>query len=518
MEDADKPMPLWAVNSLVFIVLFMVAVAYFLWQGTHFKRAFLAHAGQHAILVSEVIKLNARGTVVSQSSIENLLTDLLKNSARFVAFLDNLEPFAREELTVLARQNGLAGIKITRPGKQTVSGPESWLSKSNLLPCRTAPSMEHLPDQSLYILSWPDEEAKGCIQLGFNDTRIAAIKERLGLDNILKTIHAVPGIAYIKMEKNLESSLMESRSPAIKQYQGRRIAEARQKIGNNFLLVGVDAGYLATIMNRLRINFYLFSLCFAITGLGLSWFLHRYQAGNVVRVRQFERKIASQKEAASLGRSAAAIAHEIRNPLNSLGMGLQRLEIENQELTPEHKKLVDQMLQAVSRANASVTRLLHYATPGKPRLEPVCLHVLLEDILGLFFTRFKEQKIRMTQQVDFFDKIKTDPELLAQVFENIIRNAAQAQPYGGFFHYGITRDKTAVRLLFNNGGCTVPQKDALRILEPYFTTRTEGTGLGMTIVKKGIESLGGTIHLRVGNAKNLEIRISLPFESPQKEL
>lgn len=511
MNTKKEPLALWAVSSIVFLLLFSVAAAFIYLQAASFRRSFLNHAQQHAVMVSEVIQLNARSALASQFSIENLLTGLLSNTARFLSFLDNLEPFSAEELAVLSKQNGLSGITILRPSKENVSGPDAWLPSNLPFLNKKNAALNHLPDDALYILSWQDTAAPGSIVMGFPDRQVSIMKERLGIGNLLKTIEAVPGIVYVKMEAIAGNDPPGcSKTPLILSYQGRDVAEACQKVDSSRLKVGLDAGYLTRSIRQLHLNFFLFSFLFAVTGLGLSWFLHRYQSSNIAKVRQYERKLAAQKEAAALGKSAAAIAHEIRNPLNSLSMGLQRLDLETEALDPEHKKLIHQMLEAIKRANTSVTSLLNYAGPKKPGFKETAIDTLVENILNLFSARCAEQHITITKLTKITPAIETDPEILAQVVENIVKNAVEAQPDGGFVHWGLFKDKEMILLTFKNNGCTVPPEKAHEIFDAYFTTRVDGTGLGMAIVKRAVASLGGSTALCIKEFGTIETTVRLP--------
>ncbi|WP_242445596.1 histidine kinase dimerization/phospho-acceptor domain-containing protein [Chromatium okenii] len=93
----------------------------------------------------------------------------------------------------------------------------------------------------------------------------------------------------------------------------------------------------------------------------------------------YERRLSRQREEAGLGRAAAAIAHEIRNPLNAMAMGLQRLQLEADELLPAHRRLLDIVFAAVGRTNSTVTGLLDYARPLHPRRERLALDALVSE-------------------------------------------------------------------------------------------------------------------------------------------
>jgi two-component system, NtrC family, sensor histidine kinase HydH len=512
MADIKKPLPLWAANGFVFLFLFLAVIAYFFWQSHVFKQAFLDHAEQHAAIISEVIRLNAKGALASQHAIEEILQNLLENTARFVSYLDGIEPFNEEELTAFTRESGLAGISIIRKDQTMVHGPGNWKQNLSSFACPSNPVMEHLSKENLYLLAWPETAAFKCMALGINDKEIASIKDRMGLENTIRTISKVPGINYIKIIRSGKEETDSSRSfPIIIHQNGMDVAEAHQFIGGVELKVGVNAGHLAHLRKQLWIHLSLFSFCLVFAGVCLSIILHRYQTSILNNVKRFERELSSQREEAALGRSAAAIAHEIRNPLNALSIGLQRLEMEEACGGEEHRKLIEQMRNAVQRVNGSVTGLLNYARPRMPEIKEVSIASLTMDLLSLYRQPCENLQIRITTDFTYRGMIACDPVLMGQVIENIIKNAIEAQPLGGFIHCEIKQGEKEVALLFKNSGCTISPEESRRILEPYFTTRTEGTGLGMAIANTIIKALKGRIDIMIPGNGIIETHIHLPL-------
>ncbi len=512
MVNFKKPLPLWAANSFVFLILFLAVIAYFFWQSHLLKHAFLNHAQQHAAVVSEVIRLNAKGTLESLKSIEDILQNLLENTARFVSSLDRIEPFDQEELTAFARESGLAGISIIRDNQTIVHGPDNWGKNIPLLVCPASPVINHLPEENLYLLVWPGPDSSGCLALGINDEKIAGLKNRLALENIIKTMSKAPGISYIRVDALGKKAAAPSQAAVvIIRYQGEDVAEARQLIEGMELTVGVNAGQLAVFIKQLRVHLFLFSFCLVFAGICLSIVLHRYQTAILHNVKRFERELSRQREDATLGRSAAAIAHEIRNPLNSLSIGLQRLEMEKACSAEEHKKLIRQMRDAVHRANGSVTGLLNYARPRIPKIEKVPIASLTMDLFNLYQKACESLGIKITTAFEFNKTIDSDGALLGQVMENILKNAMEAQPGGGFIHCGIKQENTGVSVMFRNEGCVLAPEESGRILEPYFTTRPEGTGLGMAIANTIVKALGGQILINIRGNGIIETHLHLPL-------
>ena len=252
-----------------------------------------------------------------------------------------------------------------------------------------------------------------------------------------------------------------------------------------------------------------------VAGLIISYYRKRIETDS----RSFERRLAKEREDAVLGRAAATIAHEVRNPLNALGIGLQRLQIEKNELNLEHQHLVDLMLDAVRRANGIVSGLLSYACPRRPEHKIMRLDLLAENILNLYQYRCKELDIKVTKRIDFREPISGDPDLMSQVVENLLKNAVEAQPNGGSLHLEVGRQNHRIVLKVRNGGFRLPPDQAERILEPYFTTKTTGSGLGLPIAQRIVQAHGGHLEVKVAEKETVEIAVHLALapESDEKE-
>jgi len=518
MADINRRLPLWAANLFVFSFLFCVVTAYFLWQVHQAKENFLSHVREDAVVVAEVIQLTARGSVLAQHAAEEILDSSLGNTARFVGYLDKVEPFTAEELTAFAREAGLAGIAIERGKGDHVEGPSGWVPPQDPSGPHH-PGLRHAPEAQLYLSSWSDETDEGRVIVGMKDDQVRTIRDHLGLDHVVKTLERIPRIRYVRVStpQKTGSEGTETASVAIKENGGLQVAEALVPVNGKVIAVGLDAGYLHRAIGRLWRDFFIFSAALASLGVFLSLILYRRQAAHLAQVQEFDRQLALERENAALGRSAAAIAHEVRNPLNVLGMGLQRLLIEAGGLTDDHRRLVDLMLDAVKRANTSVEGLLRYARPQRPLKKEMRLDLLVEDMLHLYKRQCEASGIALTRRIVDQRPITGDPDLLGQVVENLLKNAIEAQPKGGSVHVEVSGGPNHwLCLKMTNKGFSLKPEEAEQILEPYFTTKPDGTGLGLTISRRIVEAHGGRLTVRVPESGTVEISIWLPSAGPGK--
>lgn len=516
---AKRRVPLWAGNLVVFGLLFAVVVVYFFWQISQARLNFLRHVNNHAQLVAEVIKLTAQNSVFSRRVTEQILTRFLQNTARFIDYLDSIEPFTSEELTAFAAENGLTGIVISR-GPERVSGP---VQPDRQIPeaCGDSAELRHNAAAHQYFFIWPRQSGAGCIVLGVAAGSIEQMQSRLGLGNLSDTLARVPGICYAGTEPAPPGLDAGDTWPEVQivESEGDRIAEVRMFIEDREIVVGMCTDYLLLTVKNLQRDFFFFAAGLALLGGMLSLLLYRLQQGHLGRVRAYEREISKERENGALGRAAATIAHEIRNPLNALHMGLQRLQIEMPDLTREHGNLIDIMLEAVRRTNGAVSSLLAYARPQTPRTEPVLMSRMLGNVLHLYQAQCRNQGIRVTLRENPANeaRVMCDPDLLHQALENVVKNAVDAQPGGGFLDAGLEYTTRDVRISLTNDGLELPPEEIEKITEPYFTTKADGTGLGLSIVQRIVQAHGGRLTLECPRPGTLAVTLHLPIDSALQE-
>jgi signal transduction histidine kinase len=508
---AERRLPFWAGNLIVFGLLFVVVVVYSLWQTSHAKNVFLEHMNEHARLVAEMLHLHAEGAVFARNTTEEILETFLGNTARFIEYLDDVEPLTSDELTAFATEKGLAGIRIIRAGGQSVSGPAQWQTRADS-PCAPSMRLRHAPREHLYLLAWPIAHDGGCIVVGIDATDIERLQNQLSLATLTDTLAKLPGICYAYSETENPTGFVSGVQQEIcLELTGRTpTAEVRLHAGNADITVGMCTDYLVITLRQIWRDFFAFSAALALLGGLLSFVLYRLQARHLSQVRSYERQIARAREDASLGRAAGSIAHEIRNPLNALKMGLQRLQIEGAEITPDHRRLLGLMLDAVRRANQTVSGLLNYSRPLAPDKQPVRPDTVLQDIILLYGDQCRERSITIEQDISCRDTIPADPDLLHQALENLFKNAVEAQPAGGWISLQIARKAGACIIGIRNPGCSVSPGDLQSILEPYYTTKADGAGLGLSIVRRIVDAHGGRITVHSPQAGVIEVTLVLP--------
>jgi len=217
------------------------------------------------------------------------------------------------------------------------------------------------------------------------------------------------------------------------------------------------------------------------------------------------------------GRIAASIAHEVRNPLTNVSMSIQQIK---KMLNPKKQgvKYVEIVERNTERVNFLITELLNSARPIKLNLQACDIHKLLKGVLESNKTRIKLQKIKVIKNFTSQASIlKIDQEQIQRVFTNLILNAMEAMPKGGTLTV-LTElmepDKNYFSVKIKDTGKGIPGKDIIRIFDPFFSTKLQGVGLGLTICYGIIVSHSGTIGVESECKKGSVFTVSLPPPPP----
>lgn len=197
---------------------------------------------------------------------------------------------------------------------------------------------------------------------------------------------------------------------------------------------------------------------------------------------------------------AAGVAHEIGNPLNSLTIHLQLLKRELNQLDKQEHKPLNELLEVaqreVERLDQIITQFLRALRPSQPRLEVIRLTDVLTETLSFLEKEIKDRDVLV--EVDAPPDLPTaqlDRNQMKQAFFNIIRNAIQVMPNGGLLKISIGSSDRYVFISFTDTGPGIPAGDLGTIFEPYFTTKNEGSGLGLMIVQRIMRDHGGEIEV-----------------------
>src|ERR1044072_3317935 len=235
------------------------------------------------------------------------------------------------------------------------------------------------------------------------------------------------------------------------------------------------------------------------------------------RARELEMQLHQAEKGAVVGRLAAAIAHEIRNPLNYINLTLDHLGSSFAPADPKkHEtfvRLTEQLKTEVARINRHISDFLKYSRPSKLELQSVDLREEAEDALRLVEVRAEECGIKTNIVQDgALPTVSADRESLRSVFTNLVINAVEAiNGEGGKISIRLSNpEANSVKVEISDSGCGIAADDISKVFEPYFSTKETGTGLGLAIVKKAVDDHGGTISVASKKGDGTTFTIILP--------
>ncbi|MEW6334518.1 MAG: ATP-binding protein [Thermodesulfobacteriota bacterium] len=231
-------------------------------------------------------------------------------------------------------------------------------------------------------------------------------------------------------------------------------------------------------------------------------------------IRDLQEKVHRSERLASLGRLAAGVAHEIRNPLSSI-KGFAQYFVKRFSGNEQEQGYAQVMVKEVDRLNRVITDLLDFAGSKEPRREPQRLEAIADQALKLLAPDLDARKVSVVKDYEpGLPEVPLDRDRISQVFINLMLNAIESMEAGGEIRIGLHRcgPPPAVEATFADTGGGISEGDLEQVFEPFFSRKKKGTGLGLAIVHQIIESHRGDIRVESRPGRGTTFRIRLPLE------
>ncbi|HEX5888384.1 MAG TPA: ATP-binding protein [Pyrinomonadaceae bacterium] len=228
---------------------------------------------------------------------------------------------------------------------------------------------------------------------------------------------------------------------------------------------------------------------------------------------RLERELAERERLASLGRMAATVAHEIKNPLSAI-KSIAQVMREDEQLNHEYERDLRLIVGETDRLSQSVTQLLSFARKESAAEQPLGLDELLHSVIDLFRANAREQGVNLECEVRSNTTLTGKcVSALRDATSNLLLNALQATPSGGRVKVVAEAANGELSITVEDSGAGVPLDMRERIWEPFFTTRQRGTGLGLAIVRKRVQEVGGSASLDTSsNGRGAVFQLRLPLD------
>ncbi|MDI6801387.1 MAG: PAS domain S-box protein [Thermodesulfovibrionales bacterium] len=243
---------------------------------------------------------------------------------------------------------------------------------------------------------------------------------------------------------------------------------------------------------------------------------------DISEMKKLREKVASTERMAALGEMAAKVAHEIRNPLLSIGGFARRLENRLDGDLKEHSKII---VEEVKRLEEILNDTLSFVRSAKLEKRPVYIDEIVDNIVNLLEPAVYDRGNILIKEIEEPFKILVDYNRFKEALLNIVKNANEATDNGSIIiraHkimtlsepdlLGHTAEKKELAVEIEDNGCGIKDADIGRLFDPFFTTRPMGTGLGLSITKRIIEEHGGKIDVHSIWGKGTKFIIYLPME------
>ncbi len=230
---------------------------------------------------------------------------------------------------------------------------------------------------------------------------------------------------------------------------------------------------------------------------------------NLDKLQELERQLSHSEKLATIGEMAAGLAHEIKNPLAGIAGAIQVLG-DTLPDEDERRPVVEKVLEQVRRIDGTVRDLLTYARPKAAKLARTDLHEVIDNALGVvvLFPQIRINVVRHFQTG--LPEAMVDPQQFGQVLSNLLINAIQAMPDGGTLTVSTFSDPKGIQVSVRDSGKGIPKSKLDRIFDPFYTTKTRGTGLGLPICRRVVEAHHGRISASSRSGQGAEFSIQLP--------
>jgi signal transduction histidine kinase len=232
------------------------------------------------------------------------------------------------------------------------------------------------------------------------------------------------------------------------------------------------------------------------------------------QLRDTQAQIIQNEKLAAVGRLAASIAHEVNNPLQAIALQLQLIRDEPLPATPlRHLSIVQ---EEMARIAGIVELLLDFQRPKTGRRQPQEMADLLRDVLALAGKQLQQAKIKVkTGNLADLPYVLADENQLKQVFLNLVLNAMEAMPAGGELQISADEEEEMISLQFTDNGPGMEPEVLSRIFEPFFSTKPDGTGIGLWVSHEIISRHGGTLEAQGTLGKGATFIVRLPVLFPE---
>lgn len=239
--------------------------------------------------------------------------------------------------------------------------------------------------------------------------------------------------------------------------------------------------------------------------------LEQRVAEKSAELERAQMEIVQAEKLAAFGHLSAGMAHEIRNPLNSISLFAQILH-SSLSADEDLREYPEKIIKEVDRIDGILRNLLNASKRPHVELQGVDLAKEIENALELFEAQIHRQGVEVeTDIAPNPPLIQADAHEVAQIFNNLIVNALYEMPHGGSLRISLRYDEQFFFIEVRDSGRGIPKENLYRVFDPFFTTKERGTGLGLSVVLRIVKGYGGKINVASNPGEGTTFHIQLPI-------
>jgi len=566
MKEDKGPNLSWTYAIMSIFLLIIVVGFHSLWQMQKGKQALYNALYDQGDALVESLQASGKNAIISNKVAQDILVSRLLDNARLIDMLIRMYGYNSMLLNEVVTQNNLFRVQVVDQSGRVML--------DSLIP-PFPPILDWLPDdqhrlfffrmiapllrgekqyilekvhkdqptmENLFWVAMARQNNEGAIIIHVDAQYMEQFRREIGLGKLIDDIAEQKGIRYISFQDGCNfivapkhallpvlAAPHQPRSTQTKFYRLQSGEETYEIVKPfifkgkvlGFFRVGLSLDKFTKNVRETQKNSLWFSLLIIALGSGGLITIFYHQCIQYKRHKIMEDGLQRTERLTSIGKLAAGVAHEIRNPLNAISMAIQRLQNEYlPEKEDSRKEFVDFteiIRNEVKRVDKIIGNFLSFAREPKLELEDVNIPRLIGDLLCIFAAEAEKQKVRF--QTEYTDpslytdptlQCRCDPNQIKQALINIIRNAIQAMPEGGLITIKVSQVQEQILISMADTGAGIA--DTARIFEIYYTSKEGGIGLGLPISQKIIEEHGGKIEVESTVGEGSEFRIWLPVK------
>ncbi|MFZ4591997.1 MAG: sensor histidine kinase, partial [Ignavibacteria bacterium] len=233
---------------------------------------------------------------------------------------------------------------------------------------------------------------------------------------------------------------------------------------------------------------------------------------DITEIRKIEKQLSLNEKLFAMGELASGVAHEIRNPLNTISMISQRLDREyGKVINSEDFNTLTEVLHSESfRVNGIIEQFLRFAKPANLVMQRIKVSEFLEELMKIINIQAEAKQIKISTIIESDEDVNIDYQQMKQVFINLFRNSIDATGTGGSIDFRFRKIKEKSVFEVRDTGCGIAKENLKKIFDIYFTTKSDGTGMGLSIVRQIVLQHNGSIDVESEINKGTKITITLP--------